>query len=343
MIHENILATIGHTPLVNVPMAGVTGRLLLKLEKTNPGQSMKDRMALSMVRAAIAAGRLRPGGTIVESSSGNTGTGLALIAAQMGFKFIAVVDHHAAADKIRVMRAYGADIRYVSGETENALATAERERLARYLGETLPGACFMGQAENPANPMGYKDLATDLIQATSGKIDFLIGCVGTGGSLCGTARFMKERIPNLSVVGVEPIGSIVFGGQGGPYHQSGTGVPPSVEVGSNVDYSVIDSGLKVSDEAAFGTCRFLAKHFGILVGGSAGGAIYHALYAAKRNPSASVVCLVCDGGEKYLDTIFNDDWLIQRDLACGEIEAELAALVLPAGDVAEAAEAASLS
>lgn len=328
MIHENILSTIGFTPLVNLPIAGNTGRFLLKLEKTNPGQSMKDRMALSMVQAAIRDGRLQQGGTIVESSSGNTGTGLALIAAQMGFKFIAVVDHHAAADKIRVMRAYGAEIRYVSGKDENELATAERERMARYLGETLPGACFMGQAENPANPEGYEGLADDLIQVTGGDIDFLVGCVGTGGSLCGTARFMKKTLPTISVIGVEPVGSIVFGGEGGPYHQSGTGVPPSVEVGSNVDYQIIDSGLKVTDVAAFGTCRFLAKNFGILVGGSAGGALYHGLKAAKHNPSATFVCLVCDGGEKYLDTIFDDDWLAEKGLNCDEIEDELGSLVL---------------
>ncbi|RLM03810.1 cysteine synthase [Gibbsiella quercinecans] len=326
MIFETILDTIGFTPLVKLPVPLGSSRVLLKLEKTNPGQSMKDRMALSMVKRAMAEGRLEPGGTIVESSSGNTGTGLALIAAQMGFKFIAVVDHHAAQDKIRVMRAYGAEIRYVSQQSENQVATAEREQLARHLGATIPGACFMGQAENPANPEGYEDLAHDLLRDTRGHIDYLVGCVGTGGSLCGTAKFLTPSVPDLTVVGVEPVGSIVFGGEGGPYYQSGTGVPPSVEVGSNVDYDLLHVGRKVSDHAAFGTSRYIARRFGILVGGAAGGAIYESLQVARQHPGSTVVCLVCDGGEKYLDTIFNDEWLQARNLVSPHIDAELNAL-----------------
>ena len=164
-----------------------------KLEKNNPGGSMKDRMARSMVLAALEDGRLPPGGTIVESSSGNTGIGLALIALELGLRFIAVVDHHAAPDKIRMMRALGAEIRYVEGDfREDEVAVVERQRLAAQLGAQLPGALFMNQSDNPANPEGYAGFVEELLAQLPDGVDAYVGCVGTGGSMTGIAQRLKR-------------------------------------------------------------------------------------------------------------------------------------------------------
>lgn len=317
MIASCMTQLIGNTPLLRLPLRRTNWQLWLKLEKFNPGQSMKDRMALSMIRAAERAGELKPGGTIIESSSGNTGTGLAIVAAERGYKFIAVVDHHAAEDKILTMKAYGAEIVYVQGDfNEKQVATFARETLAEQLAQQLPNAVFLGQADNPANSLGYyKTLAEELISNTGGELDVLIGAIGTGGSLCGTGRRLKEVNPGVQVIGVEPEGSIIFGGSAPPYYQSGTGTPGGVEVGKNVDYSLLDLGLKVSDSQAFNTARFLARNHGILIGGSAGGVIYKALEWIHQQPNSGLaVVIVCDGGEKYLKTIFDDEWMKQRNL-----------------------------
>ena len=308
---------VGHTPLAELPLRA-PGRLLLKLEGFNPGRSMKDRMALSMIAGAERSGRLRPRGTIVESTSGNTGTGLAMIAAERGYAFIAVVDHHASKDKLRVMRALGAELVVVgAGDDEDRVATAAREARAAELEKTIPGAVWLRQADNPANATGYAGLARELKLATNGAIDVLVGAVGTGGSLCGTARALREMCERrFEVVGVEPAGSIIFGGSGAPYYQSGTGTPAGVEIALNVDRSVLDEGVKVSDRAAFNTARWLARRFGILVGGSAGGVLYEALHRvahAAQGPR-TVVAIMPDAGEKYLDTVFDDAWMTARDL-----------------------------
>ena len=277
MILNKVTELIGNTPILNIAVPGKDARLLLKIEKNNPGGSIKDRMARNMVIAAVKAGRLKPGGVIVESSSGNTGIGLAIAAVEFGMRFIAVVDHHAAQDKIAVMRALGAEIRYVEGTfREDEVAVVERQRLAAELASQIPGAVFMNQSDNAANAGGYSDFVREVI-AEVGEVDAYVGCVGTGGSMTGIARGLKVHNPNTKTIAVEPDGSIVFGQPGHPYYQSGTGTPAGDTVGLVLDYSCIDLGAQVPDSCAFETARYLAKRTGLLVGGSTGGVVYKAL------------------------------------------------------------------
>ncbi|MFF7295540.1 pyridoxal-phosphate dependent enzyme [Streptomyces sp. NPDC008265] len=317
---------IGRTPLLELSVADGSATVLLKMEQFNPTGTAKIRMARSMVDEAEAAGLLAPGGRLVESTSGNTGLGLALIAAERGYKFTAVVDNHSSADKLRGMRAFGAEILNVAGEADG-LATAERDTTAERLAAEH-GAFWTAQHRNQGNPNGYRALARELHDDLGDGIDYLYGAVGTGGSLCGTGRFLRERIPALKIVGVEPVGSVVFGGEGAPYHQSGTGTPEGSEIGGVVDYALFDRGVKASDSEAFETCRHLARNFGILIGGSAGGVVYKALEQARSaGPGSTIVVLVCDGGDKYLDTVFNDDWMAAHGLFDERVAHRLAAML----------------
>lgn len=322
---------IGTTPLLELLRAPNGSRLLLKLEQFNPTGSAKVRMARQMVDEAEANGRLKPGGRIVESTSGNTGMGLALIAAERGYRFTAVVDNHSSRDKLRVMRAFGAQFAFATEGSSDKLATAERDALAARLAAE-EDAYWTEQHNNPANPNGYAALAQELLDVLGESITHWIGAVGTGGSLFGTGSRLRKRIPKLQIIGVEPEGSILFGGSGAAYYQSGTGTPAGAEVGKLVDYALLDEGAKVSDRQAFNTARYLARTRGLLIGGSAGGVVYHALKRFSQAPSHSaIVALVCDGGEKYLDTLFDDDWMNARDLLDPSVDNELDALLSPAG------------
>lgn len=316
MILSKVTDLIGNTPILSIPVPARKSRLLLKIEKNNPGGSIKDRMARNMVVAALKSGRLKPGGVIVESSSGNTGIGLAIAAIEFGLRFIAVVDHHAAQDKIAVMRALGAEIRYVEGDyREDEVAVVERQRLAAEIASCTPGAVFMNQSDNVANAGGYFDFVRELMQQIDGPLDAYVGCVGTGGSMTGIARGLKLHNPRARTIAVEPQGSIIFGQPGKPYYQSGTGTPQGDTVGLVLDYSCIDMGVQVSDSQAFETARYVARHLGLLVGGSTGGVIYKALeFIHDGTLSGNVVAAVADGGEKYLHTVFNENWLQERGL-----------------------------
>ncbi len=314
---------IGRTPLLQLLTTRFGTRVLLKLEQFNPTGTAKIRMARQMLDEAEQQGLLKPGGWVIESTSGNTGMGLALLAAERGYRFTAVVDHHACKDKLRAMQAFGAELLYVNEEPGDGLATADREALAERIAKEQ-GACWTEQHNNPANANGYAAVADELIEALGPSLTHLIGAVGTGGSLFGTARALKKQLPALRVIGVEPVGSIAFGGPGAPYFQSGTGTPEGAEIGDLVDYSLLDEGLKVSDAQAFNTARYLARRFAVLVGGSAGGVIYQALKRAQAAPPHStLVVLVCDGGEKYLDTVFDDDWMRGHGLLDPSVDAEL--------------------
>jgi cystathionine beta-synthase len=313
---------IGRTPLFELIRGATGARILLKLESTNPTGSAKIRMARQMLDEAEQDGSLRRAGHVIESTSGNTGMGLALLAAERGYRFTAVVDRHASQDKLRAMQAFGAQLVYVS--EGDVLATADREALAERMAAGDPNSIWTEQHNNPANGNGYRSLARELRDALGAGIDYLVGSVGTGGSLFGTARELHAtgRLPR--VVGVEPVGSIAFGGEGGAYHQSGTGTPPGAEIGALVDYALLDEGVKVSDTAAFNTARYIARKKALLVGGSAGGVIWHALKMFDAlPPESTLVALVCDGGEKYLDTVFNDDWMRERNLLDDTVASEL--------------------
>ena len=319
---------IGATPLLELCRGPRGARLLLKLESMNPTGSAKARMARQMVLDAERSGALRPGGRIVESTSGNTGVALAVLAAERGYAFTAVVDRHACRDKLRAMTALGAELVFVTGDGDEDLATAAREELAEQLAAASGNAVFTEQHNNPSNAAGYAGLADELLRALPAGPDGLIGAVGTGGSLCGTARVLRASRPQLVVIGVEPVGSIAFGGPGGAYYQSGTGTPPGAPLGALVDYDLIDAGRKVSDRAAFATARVLARRTGVLVGGSAGGVLYAALHELRAAaPSTTLVALVCDAGEKYLDSVFDDAWMAERELLDARAEAEVGGLL----------------
>ncbi|MFI9202031.1 cysteine synthase family protein [Streptomyces sp. NPDC053048] len=305
---------IGRTPLLELCRTATGSRLLLKLEMFNPMGTAKIRMARRMVLDAEARGELRPGGRIIESTSGNTGLGLAVVAAERGYTFTAVVDHHACADKLRAMRAMGAELVYATDDATGELATAAREELAERMARGRDNTVFTEQHNNPGNGAGYTPVAHELYAALGGRVDVLVGAVGTGGSLCGTARELRRLVPRVRTVGVEPKGSIAFGGPAHDYYQSGTGTPEGAPLGALVDFDLIDEGVKVGDVEAFATCRAVART-GLLIGGSAGGVVHEALHRLPALPPGSVaVALVNDGGEKYLDTVFDDAWMAERDL-----------------------------
>jgi cystathionine beta-synthase len=328
---ENIVSRvsdlIGRTPLLHLGATDTGTRLLLKLEQFNPTGSTKVRMAEQMILDAERDGRLRPGGRIVEPTSGNTGLGLALIAIERGYRFTAVVDHHACVDKLRAMAALGAKLVYVGDNNSGGPQTIQRRQIAEKLAQ-VDGAFWPDQHNNPGNRSGYRTLAHELLADVFGDVDYLISAIGTGGSLCGTARELRELGSQVRTIGVEPAGSIIFGGAPGPYWQTGSGSPQNFPVGANVDRTVLDEGVQVGDVEAFATVRALAKHTGLLVGGSTGGAVYVALKRlATLAPASTAVTLVCDAGEKYLDTVFNDDWMQARDLLNPDLEAHIGKLL----------------
>jgi cystathionine beta-synthase len=316
---ENIVTyasdLIGGTPLFQLCSTESGTRLLLKLEQFNPTGSTKVRMAEQMVDEAELCGQLRPGGHIIEATSGNTGLGLALVALERGYRFTAVVDRHACPDKLRAMVAMGAELVYVGGDRTHGPYTVQRRRVADELAAVEEGACRLDQHNNPGNPGGYRQLAHELLADIFGDVDYLISPVGTGGLLCGTTRELRRLGSGVVTVGVEPAGSTIFGGPCGKYLQTGSGSPQGFPIGGNVDYSMIDEGIQVTDVDAFAAARVVSRRTGLLIGGSTGGAVHVALQRLAALPADStVVTVVADSGEKYLDTVFNDAWLREGHL-----------------------------
>lgn len=304
---------IGDTPLLELAATGSGSRLLLKLEQFNPTGSCKVRMAREMILAAERGGTLKPGGRIVEPTSGNTGAGLALVAIERGYRFTAVVDNHAARDKLRAMQAMGVELVFVDNQGGTP-STIARRRVAAEIAKTT-GAFWPDQHHNPSNNQGYAGLAAELLRDVGTDIDYLVGAVGTGGTLCGTVKELRRLGSHVTSIGVEPTGSIIFGGPPGRYWQTGAGAPAGFTVGPNVDPTLIDEGLTVGDVDAFSAARVVAKRTGLLIGGTSGAAIHAGLKRLVRvEPNSTMVVLVCDAGEKYLDSVFNDEWLRDRNL-----------------------------
>ncbi|MDR1300763.1 MAG: cysteine synthase family protein [Candidatus Nomurabacteria bacterium] len=325
MIVNEITGLIGNTPMLKLKMKNNKWHVFLKLEKFNPGQSMKDRMALNMIEEAERNGELRPDGTIVESSSGNTAIGLAIISAAKGYRFIAIVDHHASIEKIDMIKAYGGEIVIVENDKKDGeIAVVEREATAKKIAKEMPNAFYPNQADNVNNRNAYIDtLAKELIDDL-GVVNELYGAIGTGGSVCGTAMGLKKLNKNATINAVEPDGSIIFGGEGKPYFQSGTGNPSDAEIPDIIDYDIIDNNFYATDKEAFNTCRYFAKKYGILIGGSAGGVLFKALEDInKKSSSGNAVVLLCDGGEKYLNNIFNNEWMTRNNLLDMTIEEKI--------------------
>lgn len=307
--HDSMISLVGNTPLVklNRVTEGLQATVLAKVEYFNPGGSVKDRIAVRMIEAAEQSGALKPGGTIVEPTSGNTGVGLAIVAQQKGYKCIFVCPDKVSADKINVMRAYGAEVvvcpTAVDPEHPDSYYNVS-DRLARE-----PGAWKPDQYSNPNNPRShYETTGPELWEQTDGKITHFVAGVGTGGTISGTGNYLKEVSGGkVKVVGADPEGSVYSGGSGRPYLVEGVGEDfwPTA-----YDPNVTDEIIAVSDKDSFQMTRRLAKEEGLLVGGSCGMAVVAALRAAEGlGPDDVVVVLLPDSGRGYMSKIFSDEWM----------------------------------
>ena len=311
-IKDSILDTIGNTPMIRLSRigAGLTPQLLGKVEYFNPGGSIKDRVAIRLVEAAEKDGRLKPGGTIIEPTSGNTGTGLAIAARLKGYRVIAVMPDKMSKEKIDLLRAYGAEV--VVAPTDVAPESPQSYyRVADRLTEEIPGAFQPNQYANPANPeTHYLTTGPEIWRQTGGTITHLVVGVGTGGTITGCARYLREQNPDIQIIGADPVGSIYSGPEVHPYLVEGVGEDFWPET---YDPSFTDRYVRVSDRDSFLTTRRLAETEGLLVGGSCGLAVHAALEVAQEitDPNAVVVVILPDGGRGYLSKIFSDAWMDQ--------------------------------
>ncbi len=327
---ESVVDLIGGTPLVR--LSSVTADLgpdaplvLAKVEYMNPGGSVKDRIAVRMVDAAEASGELKPGGTIVEPTSGNTGVGLALVAQQRGYRCIFVCPDKVSQDKVNTLRAYGAEV-VVCPTAVDPSDPRSYYSVSDRLARETPGGWKPDQYANPANPRShYETTGPEIWEQTEGKVTCFVTGVGTGGTISGIGRYLKEASGGrVQVVGVDPEGSVYSGGTGRPYLVEGVGEDFWPEA---YDRSIADDIVAVSDADSFRMTRRLAREEGLLVGGSCGMAVVGALRAAEQlGPDDVVVVLLPDGGRGYLNKIFNDRWMADYgflDVATGETVGEL--------------------
>ncbi|MFV5695996.1 pyridoxal-phosphate dependent enzyme [Flavobacterium sp. LB3P122] len=326
---ENILGTIGNTPLVklNKVVAGIDALVLAKVETFNPGNSVKDRMAVKMIEDAEADGRLKPGGTIIEGTSGNTGMGLALVAIIKGYKLICVISDKQSKEKMDILRAVGAKVVVCPTDVE---PTDPRSyySVSKRLAEETPNSWYVNQYDNPSNSLAhYEQTGPEIWEQTGGKITHFVSGVGTGGTISGVGKYLKEKNPNIKIWGIDTYGSVFK-----KYHE--TGIFDENEIYSyitegigedilpkNVDFSLIDGFTKVTDKDAAVYTRKIALEEGIFVGNSAGAAVKGLLQLKEHfKPEDVVVVLFHDSGSRYVGKMFNDDWMRERGFLEEEIK-----------------------
>ncbi len=317
-VHKTILDAIGNTPLVrlNKVSQGLKPTILAKLENLNPGGSVKDRIGVAMVEQAEQKGLLKPGGTIIEPTSGNTGVGLAMVASVKGYKMIFVMPDKMSEEKRSILRAYGAKV--VITPTNVPPESAEHyTKVAERLARETPHSYMPNQYENRANPDAhYRTTGPEIWGQTEGRVDVFVCGMGTGGTITGTGRFLKEKRKSMKIVGADPEGSIFYPRfhreKEEPHQYKVEGIGEDFMPGT-LDMSIVDDIIQVSDRDAFRMARRLAQEEGILVGGSGGTAVHAALKVAELLPrNKTIVTLLPDTGRNYLSKLFSDQWMSEQ-------------------------------
>jgi cystathionine beta-synthase len=320
--YDSILETIGWTPLIRLQHVtrGVRTPVFGKAEFMNPGGSVKDRIGPAIIEAAEREGRLRPGGTIVEGTSGNTGIGLALAAAHSGYRCIFTISDKMSQEKVRLLKAFGAEVIVTPAAVppdhpDNYVETAKR------IARETPNAILADQFYNQANPEAhYRTTGPEIWEQTGGRVTHFVSAAGTGGTISGVGRYLKERNPEIRIIGGDPVGSILAGyaatgrkGEAAPYKVEGIGQD---KIPGALDMSVVDEWRSMDDRRSFGMARRLTREEGLFVGGSSGLIVQVALEIAREvdDPDACVVCILCDTGERYLSKVYNEEWLRENRL-----------------------------
>lgn len=309
VIADSLLDLVGNTPLLRLHKvtAGLQCQIVVKLEMLNPGGSVKDRPAITMIDAAEREGLLKPGGTIIEPTSGNTGVGLAIVAAQRGYRCIFVMTDKVAPEKIALLRAYGSEVVVCPVAVEPDDPQSYYSVAERLVAET-PGAFRPNQYDNKWNPWAHEQTTgPEIWRQTAGRVTHFVAGVGTGGTISGVARFLKSQNPNVQIVGADPVGSVYSGGSGRPYLVEGIGEDfwPTT-----YDPDLVDRVVPITDEESFQIARRVTAEEGLLIGGSGGTAVAAAIEVGRDlGPDDLVVVLIPDSGRGYLSKVFDDDWM----------------------------------
>jgi cystathionine beta-synthase len=321
-VFDSVLETIGSTPLIRLSRvgAGIRTPIYGKAEYANPGASVKDRIGLAIIEDAERRGELKPGGTIVEGTSGNTGVGLAIAASLKGYRCIFTMPDKMSQEKVRLLKAYGAEVVI----TPTAVPPDHPDNYvmkAKHIVKETPGANLANQFYNPVNPEAhYATTGPEIWEQTEGKVTHLVAGAGTGGTISGAGKYLKEKNPKVRVIAADPIGSLYTHyhrsrnmGEGHPYKVEGIG---GDKIPTTLWFDYVDEFRQVPDRTSFSLARRLAREEGILAGGSTGTNLYIALEVAREvdNAAALVVTILCDTGERYLSKVFNDEWMQENQM-----------------------------